>query len=558
MNETRDVSSKTPTSTRSRAVGIWIRVSTDMQVEAESPEHHERRARMYAESRGWRVACVYRLEAVSGKSVRETEQAKEMMADVRAGKVEALIFSKLARLARNTKELLEFAEFFRSMGSDLVSLDEAIDTSTPAGRFFYTLLAAMAEWEREEIAARVAASVPVRAKLGKPLGGAAPFGYRWNDRQLEVDPQHAPIRSLIYEWFAKHKRLKTVARMLNEAGYRTRGGAHFTDTTVKRLLQDPSAKGERRANYTRSTGQGKHWEIKDESDWVTIPCEPIVSVDLWNECNALLESRRRGHRPQRRRPNLFSGFVHCQCGSKMYVPSDSRKYTCYHCRNKVPIADLETVFAEQLKGYFLSPERIAEHLSQADEVLSQRRHLCESLETERARLKRESDKLYQLYQADHLTPEEFGERNDPLSQRRRQLEDEIPRLRGEIDYLKINCLSSAEILNKAHDLYGRWSDLTQEEKRTIVENLVEQIIVGDGDISINLCYIPPISQPTTTGQRNNADVGPDDVASVEEVLLVEVGIDEASEENIAVRQEHGGIGVLLLPLVTVLRPRLPV
>ena len=52
-----------------KRVGIWIRVSTDMQVEAESPEHHERRARYYTESKGWQVLEVYRLEAVSGKSV---------------------------------------------------------------------------------------------------------------------------------------------------------------------------------------------------------------------------------------------------------------------------------------------------------------------------------------------------------------------------------------------------------------------------------------------------------------------------------------------------------
>lgn len=55
---------------------------------------------------------MYRLEAVSGKSVMEHPDAKRMLQDVRTGHIEALIFSKLARLARNTKELLEFA--FRS------------------------------------------------------------------------------------------------------------------------------------------------------------------------------------------------------------------------------------------------------------------------------------------------------------------------------------------------------------------------------------------------------------------------------------------------------------
>ncbi len=40
-------------------VDIWIRVSTEDQARGESPEHHERRARMYAEAKGWNVAIVY-------------------------------------------------------------------------------------------------------------------------------------------------------------------------------------------------------------------------------------------------------------------------------------------------------------------------------------------------------------------------------------------------------------------------------------------------------------------------------------------------------------------
>lgn len=489
-----------------KQVGIWIRVSTEDQARGESPEHHEKRARFYAESKGWQVREVYHLEAVSGKSVMNHPEAKRMLDDIRNGHITGLIFSKLARLARNTKELLEFADIFSNHNADLISLQESIDTSTPAGRLFYTMIAAMAQWEREEIASRVAASVPIRAKLGKPLGGKAVYGYRWVEKELVPDPNEAPIRKQIYELFFEHRRKKRVARLLNEAGYRTREGALFSGTAIERLLRDSTAKGQHRANYTRNVS-GKKCILKPKEEWIYTEVEPIVSEDLWLQCNQILDEQEKSNkRPAKKVAHLFTGVVFCECGNKMYVPSNSPKYTCSKCRNKIGVSDLEEIFQGQLKAFFFSPVEINNYLSQANNVISEKEDLLQTLLEDEKKVTQEMDLIYRLYVEGQITPAGFGERYKPLEERKNQIVEHIPELQAEIDFLKIQFLSSDEILQEAKDLHSRWQELSYDQKRKIIENITERITIDKDEVSIDLCYLPSPSEMMTNRARSPADM----------------------------------------------------
>jgi site-specific DNA recombinase len=272
---------------------------------------------------------------------------------------------------------------------------------------------------------------------------------------------------------------------------------------VDRLLRDPIAKGLRRANYTQSLGDNKHWKLKPESEWVFTKAEPIVPGDLWNRVNAILETQRENHRPPAKKPvQLFAGLTYCACGHKMYVPSWGPKYVCSKCRNKVPIADLDTVFAEQLKQFVLSPTEIADYLHQADEAIKDRAERLDVLDRERQAVRREMEKILRAYMDGELPVEGFGREYRPREERLKQLEDELPRLQGELDFLKIQYVSSDEVLAEARDLASRWATLTAEEKRQIVEQVVDRITVGKDEVAIDLAYLPTSSEITAKRRHN--------------------------------------------------------
>ena len=479
-----------------KRVGVWIRVSTEDQAAGESPDHHRVRAKHYAEFNGWTVVETYDLAGVSGKSVWEHPECQRMLRDVKRGHIQGLIFSKLARLARNTKELLDFSQHFETHKASLVSIEEKIDTSTPAGLLFYTMLGAIAQWEREEIASRVRSSIAVRAKLGKPLSGMAPFGYRWDDKKLVQVPEEAAIRRQAFELFLEYRRKGAVARLLNERGLRTREGKKFQDTQVGRMLRCTSAKGAYRINiFKRKLASGWKMELKPESEWGTAPCVPIVSEEVFDRVNRILEEQiKPARKPGKTPAQIFTGLLKCGCGGRMYVYTGSPNYTCTKCKNRIAAATIEQIFIGTIADSLADGGRIAVHLDAARQKVAERIHRAELARQQIASTRDEMRKLYELYLGGGMSVDQFKQVNIPLSERLTQLTEELPRLEGEVTALQVADLSADAIATEAKSLAALWPTLNIEGRQRLAALICTGIVVPHDDpeapIDITFTHAP--------------------------------------------------------------------
>jgi len=129
-------------------------------------------------------------------------------------------------------------------------------------------------------------------------------------------------------------------------------------------------------------------------------------------------------------------------------------------------------------------------LQQIDGVISEKEIQITALKKELEKLSVEMDSTYRLYLDKQITSEGFGQRYLPMEEQKAQIEKEVPKLQAEADILRINLVSSDENLHRAVELYGSWSELSFQEKRSIVEAIVSRIEVGKGEIDITLLYLP--------------------------------------------------------------------
>jgi DNA invertase Pin-like site-specific DNA recombinase len=146
-------------------VALYARVSTTDQ--SCEPQLHA--LREYAQRRGLEVVDEYVDHGQSGAKDRRPA-LDELVAKARVRAFDAVAVVKLDRLARSVRHLVQLAGEWQALGVDLIVVDQGIDTSTPAGRFTFHTLAAVAELERDLVRERTCAGLRAAVRRGRKLG----------------------------------------------------------------------------------------------------------------------------------------------------------------------------------------------------------------------------------------------------------------------------------------------------------------------------------------------------------------------------------------------------
>lgn len=150
-----------------RYVALYTRVSTANQ--GNGLEAQERALEDFSSSHSIKHIRKFSDSNVSGAKASRP-MLDELMKEIDEGKVSKVIVYSFSRFARSTKHLLSALEYFKEKNVEFVSISEKVDTSSPMGRAFFTIISAISQLERELISERVRNGLKNAKAKGRKIG----------------------------------------------------------------------------------------------------------------------------------------------------------------------------------------------------------------------------------------------------------------------------------------------------------------------------------------------------------------------------------------------------
>lgn len=468
-----------------RKVAIYVRVSTDIQVDGYSIDEQLERLRKYCEAHGWIIYKEYIDPGYSGASIDRPGMLR-MLKDIREGKIDVVLVYKLDRLSRSQKDTLYLIEEeFLPNGVDFISMSENFDTSTPFGKAMIGILSVFAQLEREQIKERLSMGHIGRAKAGYWHGGSnVPIGYDFINGELVVNQYEALQIRLIYKMFLDGETIHGIARYMNE-NYTNKYSSYKEAGQVGVILRNTLYIG--KIKYKGQEYDGVHEPIIDEETFYRVQARYKEISSKWNE----------NYRSPFKAKHLLTGLIFCgNCGARYFVwSSKSRKsgdryayYKCYSrdgnstmkkidgCRNpNYRVEKLDQIILDEIKKLKFNPNYL-ESLVESGRQTGGEDDTLRILEIALKEVESKINKLMDLYTLGSIPLDAIGDRLKPLYEEKEKIETQIQERKNETKIPEVLSLKDTrDILDK----YIAGIDTADHDtKRLLVQSLIKRIEVG--------------------------------------------------------------------------------
>jgi len=366
---------------------IYTRKSTEYNLELafNSLDAQREACEAYIKSQaheGWRqIPARYDDGAFSGASL-DRPALQQLLAEVRAGKIEIVLVYKVDRLTRSLADFAKLIELFDAHGVSFVSVTQSFNTSSSMGRLTLNVLLSFAQFERELIGERVRDKIAASKRKGIWVGGPVPLGYATVNKKILVVPAEAEAVRTIFARYLELGSIRALAEDLDRRGIcskprrlsngQTIGGGRFGVGALAHLLKNRFYIGE--VVYRGEVHGGEQ--------------APIVDSALFAAVQAKLAAQARARRCRLRgSPALLSGRLFDHRGNRMsptHANKGGARYRYYVSQvvlqgkrpppglvSRVPAAEIEALVVAALRSH-LSASGAVQQLPDNDRDLLER------------------------------------------------------------------------------------------------------------------------------------------------------------------------------------------
>ena len=479
---------------------IYTRKSTEDGLEQEfnSLDAQREAGEAYIKSQaseGWvLVPTAYDDGGYSGGNV-ERPALQRLLADIEAGKVDAVVVYKVDRLSRSLLDFAKMMEVFDRRHVSFVSVTQQINTGTSMGRLVLNVLLSFAQFEREIISERTRDKIAATKRKGKWCGGRPVLGYDVVDTKLVVNESEAAQVREIFGLYLTHQGMVAVATEINRRGWRTKRhvtkegkvceGRPFDKGSLYQLLTNVTYVGQ--TKYKDELHPGQHQALIDEP--------------TWRKVQSLLQRNGRGNGPARNGTGaLLKGLLRCACCDSAMCPSHTTKgnrryryYTCLvaqkqgwdACPSKsIPAGAVEQAVVDQIKAIGRDPALVAETVRQAQRLVSDQ---TTALEREETRLRRElaaSHKELQKLAGGDGVATRLADVQDRIAGAERR----VGEIEAELERLARGALDESEVAEGLARFDEVWGVLSPREQARVLNLLVERVDFDGRDETISVTF----------------------------------------------------------------------